>query len=325
EERIAYEKYLEVMAVDVRFITKQKEKLEQRVRERTEALNKANEELNAMLGAIMEKNRIIEEKNHDIIESITYAHRIQTAILPNTEYIRLFVPHFSVFYRPKDIVSGDFYWFAFDDVTDRAILAAVDCTGHGVPGAFMSVIGYNLLNRIVIEQGIVEPDAILAELDRQVIFSLKQHEAVGEQPNDGMDVALVSIDRGAKTVHFAGANRPFYYLDGHELVVVNGDKYPIGGTQIAKKRFVAHSIVMKGTEKCYLFTDGYADQFGGPNMKKFSPRRIREWIVAHAAIPVVEQAKLLEKTFDAWKGENEQLDDITIMVFSLEDMPVGEE
>jgi serine phosphatase RsbU (regulator of sigma subunit) len=305
------------MAVDVRFVTKQKEKLEQRVRERTEALNKANEELNAMLGDIIEKNKIIEEKNHDIIESINYAHRIQTAILPATEYIRLFVPQFSVFYRPKDIVSGDFYWFAYDDLSDRAVLAAVDCTGHGVPGAFMSVIGYNLLNRIVIEQGVVEPDAILSELDRQVIFALKQHEYVGEQPNDGMDVALVCIERSTKIVHFAGANRPFYYLDGHQLHVVNGDKFPIGGTQIANKKFTRHSIAMKGTEKCYLYTDGYADQFGGPNMKKFSPRRIREWIVAHAAIPVVEQGALLEKTFDEWKGDTEQLDDITILVFGM--------
>ena len=326
EERITYEKYLEVMAVDVRFVTKQKEKLELRVRERTEALNKANEDLNAMLGDIIEKNKIIEEKNHDIIESINYAHRIQTAILPATDYIRLFVPHFSVFYRPKDIVSGDFYWFAYDDVSDRAILAAVDCTGHGVPGAFMSVIGYNLLNRIVIEQGVVDPDAILSELDRQVIFALKQHEYMGEQPNDGMDVALVSIDRSQKQVHFAGANRPFYYFDGSELKIINGDKFPIGGTQISNKKFTAHSIAMKGPEKCYLYTDGYADQFGGPNMKKFSPKRIREWILAHASIPVYEQGRLLEETFDAWKGETEQLDDITIMVFGMEDLnPDGAE
>jgi serine phosphatase RsbU (regulator of sigma subunit) len=242
------------------------------------------------------------------------------------DYIRLFVPHFSVFYRPKDIVSGDFYWFAYDDVTDRAILAAVDCTGHGVPGAFMSVIGYNLLNRIVIEQGIVDPDAILSELDRQVIFALKQNEFVGEQPNDGMDVALVSIDRSNKCVHFAGANRPFYYFDGRELKTINGDKFPIGGTQISNKKFTVHSIVMHGPEKCYLYTDGYADQFGGPNMKKFSPKRIREWILAHASIPVYEQGRLLEETFDAWKGETEQLDDITIMVFGMEDLnPDGSE
>lgn len=307
-----------------RIISEQNQMLEVKVEERTHELNEANnelvqlnEEIRQTLDYVSHQNEVIEEKNRDITESIQYAWRIQNAILPDIEYIRRYVPDFFVFYRPKDIVSGDFFWFARNEIANMSFLATVDCTGHGVPGAFMSVIGYNVLNRIVMESGITETDAILTALDLGVRSALKQDQAGDKKTHDGMDLTLCAIDHKTNKVYFTGAQTTLYRLRNGEIEIIKGDKFPVGGSQADVKIFTSTEIQLEAGDRIYMYSDGIVDQFGGPQRRKFTPKRLQQTILDLQGVPVAQQLEPITKVLDEWKGEVEQIDDMSLMGFQL--------
>ena len=278
------------------------------------------------------QSKLVEEKNKDITDSIEYASTIQSAILPTKEFMnKLLAEHF-VLFKPRDIVSGDFYWI--NKVTDtKIVIVAADCTGHGVPGAFMSMIGNSLLNEIILEKGIAEADQILNRLKAGIIKALKQDGSEG-QAKDGMDIALAVYDRETSMVEFAGANNPIYITserstfelaDGRilEPVITNkaqtknlfeikGDKQPIGYQSERNHPFTSHQFKVQKGEAFFLFTDGYADQFGGPKGKKFMYKSFKKLILALQEKSMPEQERILNKTIEEWSAGLEQVDDICI-------------
>ncbi len=254
----------------------------------------------------------VKRKNQDITDSINYAKQIQTAILPSRDVIRKHLPDSFILFKPKDIVSGDFYFFsAIND--HQVLIAAVDCTGHGVPGAFMSMIGNNLLTEIITGKGITEPDEILNQLDKGVRHALKQNDASTES-KDGMDLALCLLDTKTLTLDYAGANRPLFLLRKQELTELKPDKSAIGGFQSDQKRkFTLQHIQLQKEDALYLFSDGYVDQFGGPLAKKFMAKRFRQLLADCHSQQMSAQQELIDQTFLSWKGQNEQVDDILVI------------
>ena len=344
-----------------------------------------------------EKNRIIEQKNKDITDSIEYAKTIQEAILTSSEYCKQVLPQHFILFKPKDIVSGDFYW-AYASKNNTAIWTVADCTGHGVPGAFMSMIGSSLLNEIIIEKGITSADIILNELKSHIIKALGPKGATGET-KDGMDAALCIWYKDTNKLEFAGANNPLCIVrkiseevgspqstvgnkeevgsqqsrkDGisaplqsavgnneevgspaktgfplrsnrqsavgneeevgsqqstvgnknrnseqkilnYELIEIKADKQPIGYEEGRDAPFTKHEIQLQKGDTIYTFSDGYKDQFGGPNDKKFSSKRFRELLISIQDKSMQEQKEILDETIEKWKGEQEQIDDICII------------
>jgi ligand-binding sensor domain-containing protein/serine phosphatase RsbU (regulator of sigma subunit) len=252
---------------------------------------------------VVQKSAIIEEKNRDITASIRYAERIQRAMLPRED---TFGEAF-VLFLPKDIVSGDFYWMY--DNGDTKFLAAVDCTGHGVPGAFMSIIGHNSLNKVVREYGLTRPSAILDQLNIEVIKSILQSQEKGI--NDGMDLALIAFDRKKFTLEFAGAYNPLYLVRNGEVIVYKADRFPIGMTTMEqKKTFANQTVDIQPGDMLYMCSDGYADQFGSSEVKKFKSVNVKKILSEIWSLPVYEQKDRLEKEIMDWKGDLPQVDDI---------------
>jgi serine phosphatase RsbU (regulator of sigma subunit)/streptogramin lyase len=270
-------------------LIREKEILEEKVRERT--------------AEVVQKSLIIEEKNRDITASIRYAERIQRAMLPKEE---AFHDTF-VLFLPKDIVSGDFYWM--HDNGDWIFIAAVDCTGHGVPGAFMSIIGHNSLSKVVREYGLTRPAAILDQLNIEVMKALLQrHE---KAIMDGMDLALISIEKGTRRVEFAGAYNPLYVVRKGEVFTYKGDRFPIGMTTMEeKKSFTNHQVDVQPGDMLYMCSDGYADQFGTSEVKKYKSNNVKKLLSEIWQLPVMEQKAKLEREIMEWKGDLEQVDDI---------------
>lgn len=258
---------------------------------------------------VAERTRELAQKNEDITSSIEYARRIQFAILPELDHITTCFPENFILYRPKDIVSGDFYWFA--ERNGYKIFVVADCTGHGVPGALMSVIGHNLLNQLVLEKGITEPAEILRELNIGVRLALKQdnHE---QDTTDGMDVVVCCFNQS--DIQYAGALRPLVVVKSDGTVrKMDCDRYSIGGTQDTRERtYTAHRFIAEKGDMLYFFTDGYADQFGGENGKKFMVKRLLQILSGIHKLPVAEQMLYLENEFDNWRSNNEQIDDVLI-------------
>lgn len=257
------------------------------------------------------QEQIIFQKNKDITDSISYARKIQHSILPPDSLIRKHLPDSFVLYLTKDIVSGDFYWFSH--LKDFSILAAVDCTGHGVPGAFMSLIGYNLLNKIVNEQKIYQPGDILYSLNQGVIDALYRNET---ESKDGMDIAICKINHRDKALEYAGAMRPLWLIENGVLSEIKGDKIPIGtkpGDRQSPIQYKTHLFPLNGNSHFYIFTDGYADQFGGPKEKKYSTGKFKELLLRFHALHGEEQARLLNEEHLNWKGKYEQVDDILVI------------
>lgn len=259
-----------------------------------------------------EQKQIIEEKNRDITDSINYAKRIQQVMLPDMEIKNRLFPEAFILFQPKDIVSGDFYWFT--EKNGKKIIAAVDCTGHGVPGAFMSMIGNAFLNEIINEKAITSPELILNELRHMVIHSLKQTGADGES-RDGMDIAILTIDDKKNIVEYAGANNPLWYLKEGDtaLTEIKADKRPIGYFRGQGLPFTLHIIPFKKGDSFYIFTDGYADQFGGQKGKKFKYSQLKEQILSIQNKSMSEQENILLDTFNKWKGHLEQIDDVLVI------------
>ena len=221
------------------------------------------------------QKKIVEEKNNDITDNINYAQRIQQAILPIDSDIKDLMPESFILFNPCDIVSGDFYWFS--KISNfEFLIACVDCTGHGVPGAFMSMIGNTLLNEFVNQNNVTEPSLILNELNLGVRHALKQNQE-NTQSRDGTDIALVKFNVQSKKLEYSGANRPLFIVDSNlELIEIKAYKYPIGGLQDSEKRIYTNHVLTLSEKTCfYITTDGYADQFGGVNGKKFMVKKIK--------------------------------------------------
>lgn len=273
--------------------------------------HKANQQLSHAYGVIEEKNKIVEEKNKSITDSIKYAKRIQQAILPISTFTTEFRDKGFILYKPKDIVSGDFYWM--EKKGNKLFVAAVDCTGHGVPGAFMSIVGYNLLNQIVNEHGITTPGAILDELNKGVTDALRQ-KVEETSVKDGMDLSLIALDYENNILEYAGAYNPLLLLREGHMVEVKADKFPIGSFAEGQvQRFTNHRIDIEKNDIIYLFSDGYADQFGGPTGKKFKYKNLKELLISISKHRMDEQQKILDDTIETWRGDLEQVDDIMVI------------
>jgi tetratricopeptide (TPR) repeat protein len=259
-------------------------------------------------------NSMIEERGRAIADSIVYAKRIQEALLPSPNELGKVFPSGFGIYRPKDNISGDFYWFM--EKGEWSFLAVADCTGHGVPGAMMSVLGSDKLTHAVKEAHITEPGKILDYTNAGVKNSLKQTDESGSL-RDGMDIALVAYSKTKNQLFFAGANRPLFLIRKRELQTFQPDKSPVGGHTPHDFKFSTLEIPVEPGDKIYLYTDGIPDQFGGRDGKKFMSKRLKEGLVQTAHLPMWEQEKAFLKIFDAWKGDLEQVDDILMIGISL--------
>jgi serine phosphatase RsbU (regulator of sigma subunit) len=260
------------------------------------------------------QQKIIEQKNKDITDSIEYARKIQTAILPSRDKIRKNLPNSFVFYKTKDIVSGDFYWFS--EKKDFCIIAAVDCTGHGVPGAFMSLIGYNILNKVVNENNITDPALILKNLNLGVIDAL--HSNQNSDSKDGMDAAICKIYFNENRIDYAGAMRPLWIVNGENVTEIRADKIPIGTKQDPHRseiNYTTHTLNPDKNDVFYIFTDGYADQFGGENGKKMGSARFKELLRDIQKMDFDTQEQRVKEQHMAWKQDNEQVDDLCVIGF----------
>jgi len=276
-------------------LRKEKRVLEQKVQERT--------------AEIREQKEIVEQKNKDITDSINYAKNIQEAILPSTEEFNRLFPSSFIYYMPRDIVSGDFYWTAKKD--NRVFFAASDCTGHGVPGAFMSILGITLLDEIINTNPKVKANELLNQLRDNVIDSLKQTGRTGEQ-KDGMDIALGILNLDSNQLEYAGANNPLYLIRNREFIEYKASKMPIG-YHYNKEDFKNNIIDLQKDDKIYLFSDGYADQFGGPKGKKFKYKPFKQLLIESSEKTMQEQNELINKTILDWMGNIVQLDDILVL------------
>lgn len=273
------------------------ENLEDKVKERTTEVVKQKE--------------IIEETNKHITDSIKYAKRIQEAFLPSEKSISEHLKNAFILYKPKDIVSGDFYWI--ERKGNKILFAVVDCTGHGVPGAFMSIIGFNGLNQIVNEYNYTKPADILTHLNRSISNTLKQH-VEDSKIRDGMDVAICSIDLDNNKLEFAGAFSPLFILRNNEVLKFKGDKHPIGNfVGVEEYEFTNNEIDLLPEDKIYIFSDGFVDQFGGPNGKKLKYNYFRQLLLDNHKRPMPEQKEKINEFFEAWRTGFEQIDDVCII------------
>ena len=270
----------------------------------------ANDKLLKAFNLIEERNLAIAKNNGLITDSITYAKRIQDAILPAYEDLtKIFSDNFFILYKPSQIVSGDFYWCS--SYKSKIIFIVADCTGHGVPGAFMSMIGNTLLDEIVNERKITDTKTIAELLDEKIIHSLHQHE--GTQQYDGMDISICCIDKQAGKIHFTGARQPMYSFDG-EFKKIKGAPFSIGGSQQQKsKLFCSQTIEYKNGLNLYFLTDGYCDQSGWKTNKRFTSRQFEILLLSIQDKSMKEQEKILEETFEKWKGNAKQRDDILVV------------
>lgn len=269
--------------------------LEDKVQERTKELQSQKE--------------VVEEKNREIVDSINYALRLQKAIIPAEAKVKAVLPESFVLFKPKDIVSGDFYWM--NEVDDKVLIGAIDCTGHGVPGAMVSVVGANGLNRCVKEFNLRQPAAILDKLTDLVKETFESGE---DKVKDGMDGVLCSIDLKNRIVEFAGAHNPLWLIrkGSQEIEEFKADKQPIGDFDL-RKPFTNHKLELQEGDLIYFFSDGYADQFGGPKGKKYKYKTLKQTLLELQDEPMDAQKKALNKTFESWRGELEQLDDVCVI------------
>jgi serine phosphatase RsbU (regulator of sigma subunit) len=257
--------------------------------------------------AAAQRDQIGYQKRH-IEDSIMYAKRIQTALIPSLELFSDKLEHF-VLYKPLAIVSGDFYWVSAQG--NPQVIISADCTGHGVPGAFMSMLGVTLLNEIVNGKHVLMPDEIVEQLRQGIIKSLKQ-VAEEDSIKDGMDIAVCVVDFDKNILWYAGANNPLYLVRGGELFNYRADKMPVA-IHYKMEPFTLHRIELQKGDAFYIFSDGYADQFGGPKQKKFMSMQLRETLVAMAGMPMIQQGERLNEIFEGWRGDSPQIDDVTLI------------
>lgn len=282
--------------------------LEAKVIERTEEVVRQKEEIET-------QNQKLEIVYKHITDSIRYAKRLQDAILPPPSIVDRLLPESFILFKPKDIVSGDFYWMF--EKENRIYVAAVDCTGHGVPGAFMSIVGNNMLNQIVKERPNLNAGQMLDELNLLAGKTINQHSEEGAV-RDGMDMTLCIFDKSTRIMDMAGANNSLYLFRKTELSEYKADKIPIGYVEGNSRSFTNHRIQMEVGDTIYLFSDGYADQFGGPKGKKFMVGQFRTFLKQIHTLSLAEQLKTLNGTIEQWRGNLEQVDDILVIGFRVQ-------
>ena len=260
---------------------------------------------------IIEKQKhLVEQSQKEMIDSITYAQRIQQVLLTSEKYIGNYVKEFFILFKPKDIVSGDFYWAA--NIKGRFYLATADCTGHGVPGAFMSMLGINFLNEIMIEKGITRPDEVLNTLRTEIIAALNPEGSTVES-KDGMDMSLCCFNFSDNTLEFALANNGIYILRKNEVIELKPDKMPVGKYTDEVNPFTYNKIQLQQGDVVYTYTDGYADQFGGPKGKKFNYKQVKELLISISNEPLQNQKEIVSANFNTWKGSLDQVDDVCLI------------
>ncbi|HSY75410.1 MAG TPA: SpoIIE family protein phosphatase, partial [Bacteroidia bacterium] len=270
-------------------------------------VRKQKAEIEVQKTLVEQQKDLVEEKNKEILDSITYAKRLQDAILPPLNLVKQYLPESFVLYKPKDIVAGDFYWM--ERAGDNILIAAADCTGHGVPGALVSVVCSNALNRTVKEFKIAQPGKILDKVRELVLETFEKSES---NVQDGMDISLCCINTKSNEVQWSGAYNSLWYIHNGAINEVNADKQPIGKHD-KPLPFNTHNLSLQKGDTIYLFTDGYADQFGGPKGKKFKYKALSDKLKVISDKPMAEQRSLLDQTIEEWKGNLEQVDDILII------------
>jgi|GEM_PF-1959733 len=258
---------------------------------------------------VHERTAEVNELYEKLSDSIVAAQRIQTAILPAVDFVSKYLPNFVVYYMPKDIVSGDFYWF--NQFGGKSFLANVDCSGHGVPGALLSMFGYNLLNHIVEHEQIFEPHQILKTLDQRLKEYLNKNQETHSKYS--MDMSVLVIDHENKTVSLSCAKHSIFLLINRQLIEITGDKEQVGDTGDEQFNFTLHELEMQSDDKIYLFTDGITDQFGGDNGKKYSIKRLREFLDQIKNMPLEQQMGELTREFEGWRRDHPQTDDISFI------------
>lgn len=285
---------------------------------RTNALRKTNRilrERENIAREIAKQKELLSKRNKNIEDSLKYAHRIQSAMLDTPRLFKKHLPNSFILHKPKDIVSGDFYWISRLD--DMVYVAAVDCTGHGVPGAFMSVIGFELFRKIVNMHNLIDPGEILNTLNNnfEEIFGAESDISL----RDGMDLSFCVIDKKQMRLKYAGAFNPLYLVRNNRLTEIKGDRMSIGAdndpgsSYKAEKKFTSHTVDLQKSDMIYLFSDGYADQFGGPEGKKFKYRRFRHLLLTVHQLPLDKQKEFLDESIEDWRGEIDQIDDILVI------------
>ncbi|MEZ4801024.1 MAG: SpoIIE family protein phosphatase [Flavobacteriales bacterium] len=279
--------------------------MEQKVRLQTREITRQKEEVEA------QKEKIT-ALYLDLQSSIDYAQRLQETILPNDANIKKMFPDSFVFFRPKATVSGDFYWFK--ELGGKKVFAAADCTGHGVPGAFMSLVGHNVLNTVT--KVFTKPSQILNNANRLAVDVLRSSE--DNYMRDGMDIALCTIDYKTMTMEYSGAHNPAYIVRKGELITIESDPFSIGSYINNEREFTNHTFNLEQGDCLYVFSDGYVDQFGGPKGKKFMRKQFRQLLLDISHLPMIEQKWRLMETLDKWQGQQEQVDDILVLGIRIE-------
>jgi len=280
---------------------------------RTRSLRKSNKDLREKEVAaklVLRQKNLLSSKNKSIVDSLKYAEKIQKAMFTRESDIAKMFHDSFILQKPKDIVSGDFYWGK--KIKDTIFLAAVDCTGHGVPGAFMSLIGLELFRQIICGKKIYTPGEIIDEINNSfdVLFDTVEDVTV----RDGMDLTICAMNTKTNKLEFAGAFNPLYIIRNREIIEIKGDKTLVGPYMgIERRPFTTHTFQLESRDRIYMFSDGYADQFGGPEGKKFKYRRFRHLLLSLCDQPLREQHDILESSMNEWKGDMEQVDDILVV------------
>ena len=303
-----------IIVVRTRNLKKTQVILTTKVEERTKELRDEKEKVESINSTLAEQKKVIEVANKNITDSINYAKKIQDAILPRSTKLNELNDSVAILYLPKDVVSGDFYWF--EKIGNKYIYATADCTGHGVPGAFMSMIGVNNLNQIIVENKITSPDKILKELNIAVKKVLKQDDEDSES-RDGMDISISCFDLDKKVISYAGAFRPLTYIRNNELFEIKGSRNPIGGSAPIDFNYELHEFDYQKDDVFYMFSDGFPDQFGGAKGKKFMNKQLKEVFMKIYKFPPLKQKELLKQELENWRGNNEQIDDVLVMCVKI--------
>jgi serine phosphatase RsbU (regulator of sigma subunit)/HAMP domain-containing protein len=281
--------------------------MEEKVKEQTQEIRKQKEEVE------IQKEKVT-ALYIDLQSSIDYAQRLQETILPNDTSIKRMFSDSFVLFRPKATVSGDFYWFK--ELGGKKVFAAADCTGHGVPGAFMSLVGHNVLNTVT--KVFTRPSQILNNANRLAVDVLRSSDGESYM-RDGMDIALCTIDPKTKMLEFSGAHNPAYIIRNGEMIIIDSDPFSIGSYVNNEREFTNHNFQLETGDCLYLFSDGYVDQFGGPKGKKFMRKQFRQLLLDIAHLPMPEQKWRLTDTLDRWQGQQEQVDDILVIGIKIEE------
>jgi serine phosphatase RsbU (regulator of sigma subunit) len=310
ERKAAQERIIDQLKENERLKDKVNRELEQKVQERTREISEQKEEIESQRDEIEAQRDLVFAQKKQITDSIGYAQRIQAAILPQPAYLKNILPEYFVLYKPRDIVSGDFYWIK--ELGSSIVVVAADCTGHGVPGAFMSMLGITLLNELFVDGDTSHPGEILGQLRTKVKAMLVQEGGIRDQ-KDGMDMAIAVIDKEKKELQFAGAYNPLYLIrSGDQLFELKGDKQPIG-IHWEESEFNNQIVELKEKDTVYVFSDGFVDQYGGEQGKKFKTQKFKELLLSVQPESMEKQKQLIEEAFEAWRGNREQIDDVCVV------------